>query len=290
MSTPPARSRHARHVPVRATCPTSTVKPCSAARRSAAPSRMPGSTDDTSPQVRAHDVQVRVLGHVVDRRALAEVGVPDQARAARAAPGSGTRSRCRVPARRGRPPRAGGRRSTPGWRAPARSPRRAPAAAARSGAGHGPGAARRAAPPALPRARAPCAEPMPGVRQAGGRDGSACGGGLAGRRSGGRPGGRAGGDGLRPGTRPRGRRLRVGGGPRRRDAAPRPRTSTGSARRPRLLDLPDPGDDAWRALVRAVLAGWPADVEGVCRLFLTRGLGEGMPPTALALLSPVPAE
>ena len=38
--------------------------------------------------------------------------------------------------------------------------------------------------------------------------------------------------------------------------------------------------------VDAVLADWPADVEGVCRLFLTRGLGEGLPPTALALLVP----
>jgi 4-amino-4-deoxychorismate lyase len=57
-----------------------------------------------------------------------------------------------------------------------------------------------------------------------------------------------------------------------------------------LLDLADPGRPVWRALVDAVLADWPADVEGVCRLFLTRGLGEGLPPTALALLSPVPAE
>jgi 4-amino-4-deoxychorismate lyase len=57
-----------------------------------------------------------------------------------------------------------------------------------------------------------------------------------------------------------------------------------------LLDLADPGEAAWRALVDAVLADWPADVEGVCRLFLTRGLGEGFPPTALALLAPVPAE
>jgi 4-amino-4-deoxychorismate lyase len=58
----------------------------------------------------------------------------------------------------------------------------------------------------------------------------------------------------------------------------------------RLLELPDPGDAVWRALLDAVLADWPADLEGVCRLFLTRGLGEGMPPTALALLAPVPPE
>lgn len=57
-----------------------------------------------------------------------------------------------------------------------------------------------------------------------------------------------------------------------------------------LLELTDPGDDAWRALVDAVLGAWPVDRGGVCRLFLTRGLGEGRPPTALALLSPVPAE
>jgi len=57
-----------------------------------------------------------------------------------------------------------------------------------------------------------------------------------------------------------------------------------------LLDLADPGQAVWRALVDAVLADWPAEVEGVCRLFLTRGLGEGLPVTALALLAPVPAE
>jgi len=58
----------------------------------------------------------------------------------------------------------------------------------------------------------------------------------------------------------------------------------------RLLALADPGPGAWHALVAAVLADWPAPVEGVCRLFLTRGLGEGLPPTALVLLAPVPAE
>jgi 4-amino-4-deoxychorismate lyase len=58
----------------------------------------------------------------------------------------------------------------------------------------------------------------------------------------------------------------------------------------RLLELTDPGDEAVRAVVGAVVAGWPADVEGVCRVFLTRGLGEGTPPTLLALLAAVPAE
>jgi 4-amino-4-deoxychorismate lyase len=42
--------------------------------------------------------------------------------------------------------------------------------------------------------------------------------------------------------------------------------------------------------VAEVVDGWPAEVEGACRLFLTRGLGEGQPPTALALLAPVTAD
>ena len=58
----------------------------------------------------------------------------------------------------------------------------------------------------------------------------------------------------------------------------------------RLLDLPDVGDAAWQALVDTVLAGWDRATDGVVRLFLTRGLGPGLPPTALALLSPVPAD
>jgi 4-amino-4-deoxychorismate lyase len=62
------------------------------------------------------------------------------------------------------------------------------------------------------------------------------------------------------------------------------------ARSATLMDLPDPGPLAWPSLVECVLRGWPAEVEGACRLFLTRGLGTGRPPTALALLSPVPAE
>ena len=62
------------------------------------------------------------------------------------------------------------------------------------------------------------------------------------------------------------------------------------ARSAALLDLPYPGDDVWRALVDVVLADWPPSVEGACRLFLTRGLGDGHPTTMLALLAPVPAE
>jgi len=57
-----------------------------------------------------------------------------------------------------------------------------------------------------------------------------------------------------------------------------------------IMALTHPGDDALHALVAAATAGWPADVDGVCRVFLTRGLGEGEPPTLLALLAPVPAE
>ena len=63
--------------------------------------------------------------------------------------------------------------------------------------------------------------------------------------------------------------------------APRRRTSPGCARSAALLELADPGrrrsGAPWST---RVLADWPADVEGVCRLFLTRGLGEGSPPTA----------
>jgi 4-amino-4-deoxychorismate lyase len=57
-----------------------------------------------------------------------------------------------------------------------------------------------------------------------------------------------------------------------------------------LLELTYPGEDAVRALVAATTADWPADVDGACRVFLTRGLGEGAPPTLLALLAAVPAE
>jgi 4-amino-4-deoxychorismate lyase len=57
-----------------------------------------------------------------------------------------------------------------------------------------------------------------------------------------------------------------------------------------LLDLPDPGEAAWHGLVDTVLDGWDPATDGVIRLFLTRGLGPGLPSTALALLSPVPAD
>ena len=57
-----------------------------------------------------------------------------------------------------------------------------------------------------------------------------------------------------------------------------------------LLGLADPGEATWRALVGAVLTDWPDEVEGAIRLFLTRGPGGDAPPTALALLAPVPAD
>ncbi|WP_448615414.1 aminotransferase class IV [Modestobacter sp. URMC 112] len=57
-----------------------------------------------------------------------------------------------------------------------------------------------------------------------------------------------------------------------------------------LLDIAHPGDDAVRAVVAAAADGWPPGVQGACRVLLTRGLGDGTPPTLVALLAPVPAE
>ena len=62
------------------------------------------------------------------------------------------------------------------------------------------------------------------------------------------------------------------------------------ARSAALLDLTDPGEATWRSLVEAVLADWPPAVDGALRLFLTRGPGGAVPPTALAVLAAVPAE
>jgi 4-amino-4-deoxychorismate lyase len=61
------------------------------------------------------------------------------------------------------------------------------------------------------------------------------------------------------------------------------------ARSALLLEIADPGPDAWQELAGAAVRGWDPAAEGVLRLFLTRGLGDGTPPTALALLAPVPA-
>jgi hypothetical protein len=57
-----------------------------------------------------------------------------------------------------------------------------------------------------------------------------------------------------------------------------------------LLGITHPGDDAVRDAVAAVVAGWPPATEGGCRVLLTRGLGDGTPPTLLALLAAVPPE
>jgi 4-amino-4-deoxychorismate lyase len=62
------------------------------------------------------------------------------------------------------------------------------------------------------------------------------------------------------------------------------------ARSAGLLELADPGADAWHALAEATLQDWDAAQEGVLRLFLTRGPGDGAAPSAVALLAPVPAE
>src|SRR5437763_301324 len=47
----------------------------------------------------------------------------------------------------------------------------------------------------------------------------------------------------------------------------------------RIMQLTDPGEDVVRALVAAVVADWPADVDAACRVVLPGGLGEGTPPT-----------
>ena len=237
----------------------------------------------------ADDVQVRVLGGVVDRRPLAQVGVPDQAEPLEQLEVAVDRRGVRRGAARARPPRAAGRRSPRGWRAPA--PSTAASTCVRWAVSRRPRARSRSASGArVLRARYPCDEPRPAVGQAGPvidqrrvaiwRDGAA----VAvpadepvvtafdqglGR-----------GDGVFESVAVR----------RRRHPAPGRRTWPGCAARRRCSSCADPGAAVWRALVDAVLADWPADVEGVCRLFLTRGLGEGLPPTALALLSPVPAE
>jgi 4-amino-4-deoxychorismate lyase len=57
-----------------------------------------------------------------------------------------------------------------------------------------------------------------------------------------------------------------------------------------LMELAHPGEGAVRAVIDAVVEDWPADVEGACRVLLTRGLGDGSPPTLVAQLAPVPAE
>jgi 4-amino-4-deoxychorismate lyase len=58
------------------------------------------------------------------------------------------------------------------------------------------------------------------------------------------------------------------------------------ARSTAALDLPPTDPAAWRDLVDTMLAAWTGG-EGVLRLILTRGLTEGGPPTAFALLSAI---
>jgi len=62
------------------------------------------------------------------------------------------------------------------------------------------------------------------------------------------------------------------------------------ARSAGLLDLADPGAAAWRELADTTLGDWDAGREGVLRLFLTRGVGDGSTPSAVALLAPVPTD
>ena len=118
----------------------------------------------------ADDVQVRVLGGVVDRRALAQVGVPDQAEPLEqlevAVDGRGVG---RGAARAGllAQPRAD---RLGGGVVQGRRPPPAPAAAGRSAADRAPAAARRAA---RRLTRYPCDEPRPAVGQAGRRERSA---------------------------------------------------------------------------------------------------------------------
>ncbi|WP_371821158.1 aminotransferase class IV [Blastococcus sp. PRF04-17] len=66
---------------------------------------------------------------------------------------------------------------------------------------------------------------------------------------------------------------------------PRPARPLGGAARPGR-----PGEAVWRALLDSLLADWPVEEEGACRMYLTRGSGQDRPPTALAVLAPVPAE
>ena len=59
------------------------------------------------------------------------------------------------------------------------------------------------------------------------------------------------------------------------------------ARSAAALELPPTDPAAWRELVGAMVAAWDSPGEGVLRLVVTRGLAEGAPPTAYALLVPI---
>ena len=59
------------------------------------------------------------------------------------------------------------------------------------------------------------------------------------------------------------------------------------ARSEAALALPATDPAAWRELVGVLLGAWTRPAEGVLRLIVTRGLAEGAPPTAYALLFPI---
>jgi 4-amino-4-deoxychorismate lyase len=54
------------------------------------------------------------------------------------------------------------------------------------------------------------------------------------------------------------------------------------------LDLPEPDLKQWRALVGEMVAAWTEPGEATLRLVLTRGVEGGGPPTAFALMGPLP--
>jgi len=56
------------------------------------------------------------------------------------------------------------------------------------------------------------------------------------------------------------------------------------------LDLPTTDRGAWTDLAAELVAAWNRPGEAVLRLIVTRGLAEGAPPTAYALVAPVGAE
>jgi 4-amino-4-deoxychorismate lyase len=59
------------------------------------------------------------------------------------------------------------------------------------------------------------------------------------------------------------------------------------ARSEAALDLPGTDPAGWQELVDLLLGAWSGPGEGVLRLIVTRGLAEGAPPTAYALLVPI---
>jgi 4-amino-4-deoxychorismate lyase len=62
------------------------------------------------------------------------------------------------------------------------------------------------------------------------------------------------------------------------------------ARSAAALELPATDRGGWQTLVGSLLDAWDRPGEAVLRLVVTRGVAEGAPPTAFALLAPVSAE